>query len=199
MSTLNFTEPVARPSPVGDHDLAALVRQALGGDPAALTRIVERYDGSLRAIARFYRLAPCDVDDAVQTTWLLFLEHGHSLREPAALKGWLATTARRQCLRTLQRHVREQPSEDPALAEAGRVPDPCEELIAAQRRATLHGAVARLPASGRRLMLLMIARPDLSYDQVGAALGIPIGSIGPTRQRAISRLGQMREIRALGG
>jgi len=59
--------------------------------------------------------------------------------------------------------------------------------------------VARLPASGRRLMLLMIARPDLPYEQVGAALGIPIGSIGPTRQRAISRLGQMREIRALGG
>ena len=198
MSTLQFIES-PRCEPVADPDPVALVRRAVGGDPAALTRIVERYDDSLRAIARFYRLGPWDVDDVVQTTWLMFMEHGHSLREPAALKGWLATTARRQCLRTLQRHVREQPSEEPAPAEDGRELDACELLIAAQRRATLHGAVARLPASGRRLMLLMIARPDMSYEQVGAALGIPIGSIGPTRQRAISRLGHMREIRALGG
>jgi RNA polymerase sigma factor (sigma-70 family) len=198
MSTLQSIES-PRCEAVADPDPLALVRRAVDGDPAAVSRIVERHDGSLRAIARFYRLGPWDVDDVVQTTWLLFMEHGHSLREPAALKGWLATTARRQCLRTLQRHVREQPSEDPAPADDGRVLDPCEELIAAQRRATLHGAVARLPASGRRLLLLLIARPDMSYEQLGAALGIPIGSIGPTRQRAISRLGHMREIRALVG
>ena len=188
-----------RPEAVADPDPAALVRRAVDGDPAALTRIMQRHDGPLRAIARFYRLGPWDVDDVVQTTWLLFMEHGHSIREPAALKGWLATTARRQSLRTLQRRVREQPTDNPALAQDARVPEPCEELVAAQRRAALHGAVARLPVSGRRLMLLLIVRPDLRYEQVGAALGIPIGSIGPTRQRAISRLGQMREIRALGG
>ena len=186
-----------RPEPVADS--AALVRRAVAGDPEALTAIVERHDAPLRAIARFYRLAPWEVDDVVQTTWLLFLEHGRSLREPAALKGWLATTARRQSLRALQRQVREQPTDEPELAEGARAPGPCEEIVAAQRRAALHGAVARLPASGRRLMVLLIARPDLSYEQVGAALSIPIGSIGPTRQRAISRLGQMREIRALGG
>jgi RNA polymerase sigma factor (sigma-70 family) len=198
MSTL---QPIASPrrEAVADPDPVALVRRAVGGDPAALSRLVERHDRSLRAIARFYRLGPWDVDDVVQTTWLLFMEHGGALREPAALKGWLATTARRQCLRTLQRHVREQPSEDEAPAGNGRAPDPCETLIAAQRRAALHGAVGRLPVSSRRLMVLLIARPDLSYEQVGAALGIPIGSIGPTRQRAVSRLGQMREIRALGG
>jgi len=198
MSTLQSTGS-PRPEPAADLDPAALVRRAVNGDPAALTRIMQRHDGALRTIARFYRLGPWDIDDVVQTTWLLFMEHRHSIREPAALKGWLATTARRQSLRTLQRRVREQPTDDPALAEDARVLEPCEELIAAQRRATLHRAVARLPASGRRLMVLMIARPDLPYEQVGAALGIPIGSIGPTRQRAISRLGQMREIRALGG
>jgi RNA polymerase sigma factor (sigma-70 family) len=204
MSTLEFTESTpayaaraARPTPVGDPDLVAHVRRAADGDPAALTWIVERFDRSLRAIVRFYRLAPHDVDDVVQATWLQFLEHGRSLREPAAVKGWLSTTARRQSLRLLQRRVREQPSDDPALGEDIRVVDPCEKLIAAERRAALYSAVAQLPVASRRLMTLMIARPGMSYEQVGEALGIPIGSIGPTRLRCISRLSHMGEIRAL--
>ena len=201
MSTLEFTESTpahtARLTPAGDPDLAALVRRAADGDPAALTWIVERFDRSLRAIVRFYRLAPCDVDDVVQATWLQFIEHGRSLREPAAVKGWLSTTARRQSLRVLQRRVREQPSDDPALGEDVRVVEPCEELIAAERRAALYSAVAQLPVTSRRLMTLMIARPGLSYEQVGEALGIPIGSIGPTRLRCITRLSHMSEIRAL--
>jgi RNA polymerase sigma factor (sigma-70 family) len=125
------------------------------------------------------------------------MEHGRSLREPAAVKGWLATTARRQSLRVLQRRAREQPSDDPALGDDMRVVEPCAELIAAERRATLYSAVAQLPVSSRRLMTLLIARPDMSYEQVGEALGIPIGSIGPTRLRCISRLSHMCEIRAL--
>jgi RNA polymerase sigma factor (sigma-70 family) len=201
MSTLEFTESTpahtAQLTPAGDPDLAALVRRAADGDPAALTWIVERFDRSLRAIVRFYRLAPCDVDDVVQATWLQFIEHGRSLREPAAVKGWLSTTARRQSLRVLQRRVREQPSDDPALGEDVRVVDSCEELIAAERRAALYSAVAQLPVTSRRLMTLMIARPGLSYEQVGEALGIPIGSIGPTRLRCITRLSHMSEIRAL--
>jgi RNA polymerase sigma factor (sigma-70 family) len=193
MSTLELTES----APVGDPDLVALVRRAVDGDAAALTWIVERFDRSLRDVVRFYRLGPWDVDDVVQATWLQFMEHGRSLREPAAVKGWLATTARRQSLRVLQRRVREQPSDDPALGEDMRVLDPCEELIAAERRATLYSGVAQLPVSSRRLMTLMIARPGMSYEQVGEALSIPVGSIGPTRLRCISRLSHMREIRAL--
>ena len=199
------TSPVLRvragdavpPAFVEDPDLVALVRRAVDGDPAALTCIVERFDRSLRAIVRFYRLSPFDVDDVVQATWLQFMEHRCSLREPAAIKGWLATTARRQSLKVLQRRVREQPSDDPALGEDMRAAEPCEELIAAERRAVLLDALARLPVSSRRLMTLMIASPGMSYEQVGDALGMPIGSIGPTRLRCLSRLSHMREIRAL--
>jgi RNA polymerase sigma factor (sigma-70 family) len=184
-------------APVEDPDLVALVRRAVDGDPAALTCIVERFDRSLRAIIRFYRLSPPDVDDVVQATWLQFMEHRRSLREPAAIKGWLATTARRQSIKALQRRVRERPSDDPALGHDVRVAEPCEELIAAERRAALHDAVARLPDSSRRLMTLIIARPGMSYEQVGEVLGMPIGSIGPTRLRCMARLSHMPEIRAL--
>jgi RNA polymerase sigma factor (sigma-70 family) len=186
-----------RPAPVADPELVALVRGAVDGDPAALTRLVDRFDRSLRAIVRFYRLSPWDVDDVVQATWLQFMEHGRSLREPAAIKGWLATTARRQSLQVLQRRMREQPSDDPALGEDVRAAEPCEELIAAERRTALRDAVAQLSTPNRRLMTLMIVRPGMSYEQVGEVLGIPIGSIGPTRLRCISRLSDAREIRAL--
>jgi RNA polymerase sigma factor (sigma-70 family) len=188
-----------RPAPVEDPDLAALVRRAVDGDPAAQIWLVAHFDRSLRSTVRFYRLSPWDVDDVIQETWLQFIEHGRSLRDPAAVKGWLATTARRQSLRVLQRRAREQPSDDPVLGEDVRVAEPCEALIAAERRATLHRAVAQLPATSRRLMTLLIARPGMSYQQVGEALDIPVGSIGPTRGRCISRLSRMSGIRALRG
>jgi RNA polymerase sigma factor (sigma-70 family) len=183
--------------PIEHPELVSLVRGAAAGDPAALTLLVRRFDRSLRAVVRFYRLSPADADDVVQMTWLQFIEHGRELREPGAIKAWLATTARRQSLLLLQRRMREQPSEDPAPGAEGRSAEPCEQLIARERREAVRDAVAGLPASSRRLMTLLIARPGLSYEQVGEALGMPIGSIGPTRRRSITRLARMRQIRAL--
>src|SRR5918995_5263482 len=97
-----------------DHDLVALVRAGAAGDPIALGHLVDRFDGTLRGVARSYRLSSWDADDVIQATWLQFMRHGRKLREPAAVSGWLVTTARRESLRVLQRHVREQLAEDPA-------------------------------------------------------------------------------------
>ena len=72
----------------------------------AIDRLVPRHDRRLRRVARSYGLSAWDVDDVVQATWVAYLEHGHALREPAALGAWLETTARRLSLRVLQRHVR---------------------------------------------------------------------------------------------
>src|SRR5688572_878419 len=79
--------------------LAVLVPAAAAGDAAALGRLVVRFDRTLRAVTRSYGLSSWDADDVIQSTWLQFLQHGRSLREPAALSGWLATTARRLSLR----------------------------------------------------------------------------------------------------
>src|SRR5690349_8451040 len=121
-----MSTPQPSPLPIEDPELVTLVRGAAAGDPAALTLLVRRFDRSLRAVVRFYRLSPADVDDVVQTTWLLFIEHGRELREPGAIKAWLATTARRQSLLLLQRRMREQPSEDPEPDAGGRGEGPCE-------------------------------------------------------------------------
>jgi RNA polymerase sigma factor (sigma-70 family) len=182
-----------------DRELAATVRAASAGDAAAMRCLVERFDRALRSVTRFYRLDRWDADDVVQATWLQFLERGRALREPAAVSGWLMTTARRQCLQTLQRRMREVPSDDPELGDDPHHPDPHHALVAGERRTALLAALEQLPVRNRRLMTLLVAKPDLSYEEVGRTLGMPIGSIGPTRLRSIGQLqrnGDLRSLRA---
>jgi RNA polymerase sigma factor (sigma-70 family) len=190
------TPPAARGACAGG-DLAAIVPAAAGGDAAALSCLVARFDAALRSVTRSYRLSSWDADDVVQSTWLQFLEHGHTLREPAAVGGWLMTTARRLSLRVLQGAVRQILTDDPAVWEHADEHDPHHEVVGAERRHALRGALTELPIRSRRLMTVLVAKPDMSYEQVGRVLGMPVGSIGPTRQRSISRLQRSSRLRAL--
>jgi RNA polymerase sigma factor (sigma-70 family) len=185
----------ATPAPT-DRELAVIVRAASDGDAAALRCLVDRFDRALRSVTRFYRLSRWDADDVIQATWLAFLEHGRGLREPAAVSGWLMTTARRECLRMLQGRMREQPTDDPTLGD-NHEDDAHHELLASERRAALLGALEELPPRRRRLMTLLVAKPDMSYEEVGQTLGMPVGSIGPTRLRSISHLRRSTRLRAL--
>ena len=107
--------------------------------------------------------------------------------DPAAIVAWLTVTARREALRILQRRTREVPVPDPGADVAD--PESPESLaIQRERRATLRGAVGRLPARQRRVISSLLGQPALTYEQISAALGMPIGSIGPTRERALARL-----------
>ena len=184
------------PSPADPH-LASVVRVACSGDAHALRLLVERFDPALRGVARRHRLSDWDADDVIQETWLAFLEHGRTIREPAAVHGWLTTTARRQCLRLLQGRRRERVAEDPARDDQRLGGDPHAALLAAERRAAVLAALAELPLPKRRLMTLLVARPELGYEAVGATLGMPVGSIGPTRLRALSCLRRCTGLRAL--
>jgi len=166
-------------------------------DRVALEQLVPRFDRRLRAITRSYRLGPWDVDDVVQATWLQYIEHGHELREPAAAGAWLETTARRLSLRVLQRHVREQLTDNADRTAAGEHAEPESEAIACERRTALHRAIAGLPERHRRLMRLLVVRPDLSYEEIGRRLAMPVGSIGPTRARCMDRMGRSDPLRAL--
>jgi RNA polymerase sigma factor (sigma-70 family) len=187
---------VRRPTPV-DHDLAPLVRAAAAGDPVALERLVVRFDRVLRGVTRSYRLSRWDADDVIQSTWLQFMQHGRALREPEAVCGWLATTARRQSLLMLQRHVRERLMDDPTCDTAGDLAEPDRELLATERREALHAALAELPDRQRDLMCLLVAKPDVSYEEVSRQLAMPVGSIGPTRARSLDRLRRTGRLQAL--
>jgi RNA polymerase sigma factor (sigma-70 family) len=152
---------------------------------AAIDHLVARHDRRLRRVARTYGLSAWDVDDVVQATWVSYLEHGHELREPAALGAWLETTVREQLTDT----------GDPSVTGGGAEPEP--ELLATERRAVLFGALAALPDRQSRLMRMLVLRPELSYEEVGRRLAMPVGSIGPTRARCLDRLRRDLRLRAL--
>jgi RNA polymerase sigma factor (sigma-70 family) len=168
-------------------DAATLLRAAASGDQGAWRVLVRRYSPTIRAVARCHRLSKPDQDDIAQRTWLRLFQHIESVREPVALGAWLATVARRECLRTLAASQHEVLVDEPVSDHADSTAlDEAVEL--SERRAALHAAVAALPGHQRVLMQTLLAKPAFTYDEVSAALGIPLGRIGPTRGRSIARL-----------
>jgi RNA polymerase sigma factor (sigma-70 family) len=182
--------------------LATLVHAAREGDHSAWDAIVDRFLPLVGAIIRRHRLSEADGDDVSQTVWLRLVEHLDALREPDALPGWIRTTVRNECLRVLAVRGRVQVV-DPQ--DGGSFPDADDaaaavddELLAAERRQALRDGLAELPAGRRDLLLLLLTDPPLGYEEISNRLGIPIGSIGPTRARALEQLRRTRSLRGLG-
>jgi RNA polymerase sigma factor (sigma-70 family) len=164
------------------------VRRAAAGEQQAWRELVEEFEGLVAAVARAHRLSRADAADVAQTTWLRLAENLDRLQDPARVAGWLATTARRECLRTIRVGARELPDEqpqEPAVAYTTGVDRP---MLDAERDAELWSAFERLPARDQALLQMLVSDPQPSYEQIGLSLGMPIGSIGPTRGRALGRL-----------
>jgi RNA polymerase sigma factor (sigma-70 family) len=176
-------------------DFGGLVQAARGGDQLAWTRLHQQFDSMLRTVACSCRLPGHDVDDAVQNTWIKLHRHIGGIREPSAVAGWLATTVRRESLRLLQAHVREILTDDPRSHDEADEDRPELRLLERERHLVLARAFATLPDRHRQLMTL-IAR-DAGYEQIGATLDMPMGSIGPIRSRCLARLRRHRELREL--
>jgi RNA polymerase sigma factor (sigma-70 family) len=165
----------------------ALVNRAAAGDQEAWNQIVERYAPLVYATCVRYRLtAKADVEDVGQRVWLLLVEHIGELREPAALPGWLATTTARECLRTLRAAQRSERLAHSVLWPEDAAVD--ARILAAERDAALHAALAELPGRCQHLLAMLTSNPPRSYAEISATLGIPIGSIGPQRTRCLNHL-----------
>jgi RNA polymerase sigma factor (sigma-70 family) len=124
----------------------------------------------------------------VQTTWLRAVDHVGRLHDPGAIAGWLVVTARREAMRTLQRGVREILTDDTSSIDDPDPAGPDTLVIARERRMALHGAVDRLSGRQRVLLTSMLTTPAPTYEQLSDRLEMPVGSIGPTRDRALARL-----------
>lgn len=172
-------------------DVEALVASAADGDETAWSALVDAYSGLVWAVARGVGLGRADAADVSQTTWLRLAEHVRSIREPASVGAWLATTARREALRTAQaagRSVLRDPLDPSGGVADADAPTVDAGLLAEERQAALWRALRRLPMPCRSLLRLLLADPAPSYAEVSAALNMPIGSIGPTRARCLDRL-----------
>ena len=168
-----------------------LFRRAEAGEQAAWNAIVDRYTKLLWSVARAHRLGTADAADVVQTTWLRLVEHFGRIEDPERLAGWLATTARRECLQTLRRAGRELAGDvdDIILGVVEECPVPVDaRLLAEERDVALWARFERLSVRCQVLLRILMATPPPDYATVSAELDMPVGSIGPTRGRCLNQL-----------
>jgi RNA polymerase sigma factor (sigma-70 family) len=181
--------PRERPTclPARTADLAKLVEAARAGEQWAWTALVVRLRPTVMATARRHRLSAADCDEVAQRTWIRLLRGISAITAPAQLGAWVATTARNESLRLLS----EQGRREVPLASPGEQAEHVDldaGLVCSERRAALERALEQVPRRQRELIRLMMREPEPSYAQISAALGMPVGSIGPTRARCLARL-----------
>ncbi|HEU5268147.1 MAG TPA: sigma-70 family RNA polymerase sigma factor [Jatrophihabitans sp.] len=175
-------------------EIADQVRRARDGDAQAWETIVGEFTNLVWATVRGFRLSDAQAADAVQATWLRLVEHVDAVREPARIAGWLSTTCQRVCLEIVRGAGRETPVDPQDEARMASVADPSvahEPEWAAVHREDMRlvqEALAHLDERDRTLLRLLASSQRPSYQQIAARLGMPIGSIGPTRARALNRL-----------
>ncbi len=171
----------------GEEDVAELVAAAAAGSTAAWEEIVGRYSGLVWGVARAFGLDGADAADVSQTTWLRLAEHLRRIRDPERVGAWLAVTARREALRTRQRGSRFVLD-----SWCGDGPDDGGDLDAAllrdERAAMLWQSFSGLSEPCQALLRVLMSDPPPSYVEVGEALAMPVGSIGPRRQRCLRAL-----------
>jgi RNA polymerase sigma factor (sigma-70 family) len=175
---------------VASLDVARLVRRASAGDKHAWERLVDQYNRLIWSITRDFKLVESDAADVSQTTWMRLIEHIDRIEHPERVGSWLAATARNECLRSLAARKRLVLAHEDVTFDgpAEHEPEIDEALLAEERAEVVREAVAHLPHRWQRLMEMLMADPPVSYAEISDELGLPVGSIGPTRGRCLARL-----------
>jgi RNA polymerase sigma factor (sigma-70 family) len=176
-------------------EVRELVERAASGEAGAWADLVARFAGLIWSVARSVGLNEADAADVSQTTWLRFSEHLGAMHDSSKVGSWLATTSRREAIRVARLGARQVVVDpwawlDRPEAVAGDVDS---RLLMKERETMVQQAVAVLPGRCRRLLLAAVADPPSSYRALSEELGIPIGSIGPSRARCLGELGRILE------
>jgi RNA polymerase sigma factor (sigma-70 family) len=184
-----------------------LVQRCLRGDNQAWRTLVERYARLVHSVPVRYGLPPVEVDDVGQEVFLILAQNLHQIEDPERIGSWLLTTTRRITWRTIQKRRREQIGDvgdlsdseiqrDPTSQEnetpvaQGRTAPTFQELISGwTHQQALNEGMSLLDERCRKLLyLLFLDTESPSYDEIGEALEMPVGSIGPTRNRCLAKL-----------
>ena len=173
--------------------LAVVAAQAFSrhrdGDSSAMDRLVDDVTPLLWHTARSQGADRGTAEDVVQTTWLALVRSHESVADPQAISGWLTVTARREAWRVAKQHRIATATADEVLGPMLPHEQSTEEHVAdADEAARLWTALATLTDRCQRLLRVVAFddRPD--YARIAADLDMPIGSIGPTRQRCLAKL-----------
>jgi len=172
--------------------VGTLLEAAADGDERAWSELVAQFHGLLWATARACGLSEADAADVTQTTWMRLAEHLGRITQPAALPGWLVSTTRREAICVSKRARRPPPA---VLLGSLDLDDhsAVELLMRAERHKELRAAFRRLGERCRLLLAMLSADARYSYDEISSQVDIPVGSIGPTRRRCLTKLAELLE------
>lgn len=169
--------------------IAGLMSAAREGSDDALNQIVTELSPLLWQVARAAGLSSSDAEDVVQTVWMRLLSHLDGIRTSTALTAWLIVTTRREAWRVHAAGRRQSPADQESFAALpDQGPRPEEQAIANEQRRALWTAIARLSPRCQELLRIVAFVPRPDYQAVAAELGMPVGSIGPTRGRCLAKL-----------
>jgi RNA polymerase sigma factor (sigma-70 family) len=178
---------------------AELLQRCRNGDGLAWQLLVRRYARLVHSVPVRYGLSRSEAEDVGQEVFWALAQQLERIEEPERLGGWLMTTARRMSWRVVQQRRQEQPDPAADIAEqeifGGDLVGPTQmptyaELVAGwDRQIALQAGLARLGGRCRELLsLIFLDTGEPSYDEISAHLGMPKGSIGPTRNRCLAQL-----------
>ena len=169
--------------------MAVLLDAAKGGSEDALGQITAELSPLLWHVARAAGLGADDAEDVVQTAWERLLSHLSEIRAPRALIGWLVVTTKHEAWRIRSSGRRQRPADQEWLTT---IPDQAagteERIVLDEQQRALWRAVGRLSAQCQELLRIVAFVPRPDYQSVSAALGMPVGSIGPTRGRCLAKI-----------
>jgi RNA polymerase sigma factor (sigma-70 family) len=179
----------------GTRSLAELAANAFSdyrdGRPEGMSELVDSTTALLWHTARAQGLSTAQAEDVVQNTWLSLVQHAAGITDPRGVLKWLLTTTRREAWAMARRSRREDVRED--LGEGAGDSGPLEDdtldvVVRSQEQGLLWRHFKDLPERCQMLLrvIALAERPD--YAQVADALGMPVGSIGPTRGRCLAKL-----------
>jgi RNA polymerase sigma factor (sigma-70 family) len=174
-----------------DPAVTDLVNRARNDHKRAWDGQVERYAPLVWSICLRHELSDADAADVNQSVWPQLISQLDKTGDPAALPGWLAAITRRECVRV--RRAASGRHGAGYLPDSQAIPDQQaemaeQEVLAAEHHAALREALARLPPCCQQLIGMLIEDPPVPDAQIGAALTIPAGSIGPRRRRCLDQL-----------
>ena len=167
--------------------LTELVQRAKQGDQQAWAQIVARFSSLVWATTATFRFDAATRDDVFQLTWLRLVDHLDSIVDPERLAGWLATTARRECLGVLRSPARAETNTTTGT-EPSTINDADDTLFRDEVASELANTLGEMPDACREILQIMLRDPAPTYQEVADLLGRPIGSIGPTRARCLRLL-----------
>ena len=181
--------------------IESLIQRCLKGDQAAWDLIVRQYWRKVFNVAYKFVGKHDEAEDLAQDIFLKIFKSLDTFDSRANFQTWLISVSRNLCIdhyRSVrkERETIDRDVDTNELAPAAREPGPIAALEQADRVALLRKALAALPATLRKAVLMRDIQ-ELSYQEIADKLRLPEGTVKSRINRGRTELA--RQVKKLRG